>query len=385
MRRAGATRSSPNQQREQQQRRADPDHRVEGEVDDVDRRAGRRRVRSPGRCTVAVGVVGRRAATARRGSRARTAARRRCRARRATAATALGGVESPSMAASLAGWFSATAVAIQSPTTSWIGRRDGGEGERDQQPEPVVAVAAAAQHARPRTPTATRKPVTMKAAMQHVHELRPRRRVEHRADRVGVDHPPVRPSGSRWGCSSRRSPRSRRTRPRCRRRSIGTRAQHVRARRHPVPAEEVDADEDRLEEEGEALEREREAVAPRRTGPSGPARGCPSRTTARARHRARPRTARPSPWPSVWARSQEHRVAALVGAPLGEHHDRRERDPEARARMMCQPSDSAICMRAGKRFSAAPASTSAWSTRSAWSGSGRRCSSSRSAEPACST
>ena len=52
---------------------------------------------------------------------------------------------------------------------------------------------------------------------------------------------------------------------------------------------------------------------------------------------------------------------------------------------MCQPSDSAICIRAGNRFSAAPASTSAWSTRPAWSGDRRGGAASRPAEPPCLT
>ena len=74
--------------------------------------------------------------------------------------------------------------------------------------------------------------------------------------------------------------------------------QQVRPRRQPVPAVQVDAEEDRLDEEREALDRERQADRPRRTGPSGRARACPSRTTGSCRRPRRPRTARPSPWPS---------------------------------------------------------------------------------------
>ena len=76
--------------------------------------------------------------------------------------------------------------------------------------------------------------------------------------------------------------------------------------------------------------------------------------------------------PRLWARHSVN--TTIVGNAIPKHEN-----------TMCQPSDSAICIRAGNRFSAAPASTSAWSTRPAWSGRGRRRSSSRPAEPACLT
>ena len=50
--------------------------------------------------------------------------------------------------------------------------------------------------------------------------------------------------------------------------------------------------------------------------------------------------------PRLWAR---HSVNTTIAGNATPKHEK----------MMCQPSDSAICIRAGNRFSAAPASTSA--------------------------
>ena len=199
-------------QREQHQRRADA-------RPSCCRRGARRSPAGAGRAARSAGRSPRRwgrgspAATAPRGSPAPTAAGRSRKMPPSESGTPRPVSKSPSIAASLTGWFSATVAAIQSPTSELDRRRDRREGQRDQQAEAVVAVAAAAQH-----PHGVHRGDQVAGhhvgGDQHVHELRPGGRAEHRP-RPGRRPPRARsPSGSRWGCSSRRSRRSRRTRPR---------------------------------------------------------------------------------------------------------------------------------------------------------------------------
>ncbi len=202
-----------------------------------------------------------------------------------------------SIAASLAGWFSATMFAIQSPTPIWTGVAIAATVSGMQQAEAVVAVAAPAQHPH-RVHGRDAEPGDHERGQPHVHELRPGGRART-----------SRPTGRR----RRRCPSASSRKP------VGLfiqafaamtknapatpgddhrhGAEHVRPRRHAVPAEQVDADEDRLDEEREALQHEREAEHLAEAAPSVRARGCPSRTTAGCPTPRPPRTAHPSPWP----------------------------------------------------------------------------------------
>ena len=209
-----------------------------------------------------------------------------------------------SIAASLAGCCSATVLAIQSPTPIWIGVEDRRHGQRDQHAHPVVAVAPSGRAAsRPRRPTAMPNPVTMNAAIHMCANCGGIDGANIAADGVDVRQRAVRGDVEADGVVHPRVRGDDEERARDAGEDDRHGAQHVRARRQAVPAEQVDADEDRLDEEREALQHEREARRSRRRCSSGRATGCPSRRTGGCPTPRPRRTARPWPWPSVWASS----------------------------------------------------------------------------------
>ena len=164
----------------------------------------------------------------------------------------------PSIAASLAGCSSATALALQVARE----RLEQGRRRADQQRD---GERAAVEGVRPDRGGAGRR------------GCRPPRSRWRRRRRASCAASAGTPAGSAWrrsgrcwrsgrsparsrsACSSRRWRSPRRCPDAAPLTATMTPAQQVGARRDPVPAVEIDAEEDRLGEEGEALERERHA------------------------------------------------------------------------------------------------------------------------------
>ena len=142
--RRGRTRTDEVDDAEQREQRADPDHRLEGEADDVHRRAvaGRDGVETLHRSRSGRGT---RAARAASGSGCRTRPRRPRTSRACASARPSSSCASPSNAASLTGWFVGDVAAVPVADEDLHRRGERRDRQRDRERGALVAAPAPAQ------------------------------------------------------------------------------------------------------------------------------------------------------------------------------------------------------------------------------------------------